>query len=291
MEECVDLAPLHNPANLKGIYAMKNLLPEVTQCGTFDTAFHQTMEDYAYLYALPYEMYEKHRVRRYGFHGASHKFVSEQAAKFINKDYNQLKIITCHLGNGSSIAAVKNGKSVDTSMGLTPVEGLMMGTRTGDLDLGALFYVMDKENLDVAGANNMINKQSGLKGVSGISNDMRDIEKAANSGNKRAEVALKMFSYRVKKYVGSYAAAMGGVDIIVFTGGIGENDSNVRKNVCENMEFLGLEFNQAANDGLRGKLAELSAPNSKVKALVVPTNEELVIAQDAYKIIQEKIEA
>ena len=270
---------------------MKNLLPEVTQCGTFDTAFHQTMEDYAYLYALPYEMYEKHRVRRYGFHGASHKFVSEQAAKFINKDYNQLKIITCHLGNGSSIAAVKNGKSVDTSMRLTPVEGLMMGTRTGDLDLGALFYVMDKENLDVAGANNMINKQSGLKGVSGISNDMRDIEKAAREGNNRAEVALKMFSYRVKKYVGSYAAAMGGVDVIVFTGGVGENDSNVRKNVCENMEFLGLEFNQAANDGLRGKLADISTPNSKVKALVVPTNEELVIAQDAYKIIQEKIEA
>jgi acetate kinase len=288
MEECVDLAPLHNPANLKGIYAMKNLLPNLTQCGTFDTAFHQTMEDYAYLYALPYEMYEKHRVRRYGFHGASHKFVSEEAAKYLNKDYNQLKIITCHLGNGSSIAAVKNGKSVDTSMGLTPVEGLMMGTRTGDLDLGALFYVMDKENLDVAAANNMINKQSGLKGVSGISNDMRDIEKAAREGNKRAEVALKMFSYRVKIYVGSYAAAMGGVDAIVFTGGIGENDINVRKNVCENMEFMGLEFNQAANDGLRGKLADISTPNSKVKALVVPTNEELVIAQDAYKIIQEK---
>ena len=291
MEECVDLAPLHNPANLKGIYAMKKLLPDVTQCGTFDTAFHQTMEDYAYLYALPYEMYEKHRVRRYGFHGASHKFVSEQAAKFLNKDYKQLKIITCHLGNGSSITAVKNGKSVDTSMGLTPVEGLMMGTRTGDLDLGALFYVMDKENLDIAGANNMINKQSGLKGVSGISNDMRDIGKAADAGNKRAEVALKMFSYRVKKYIGSYAAAMGGVDAIVFTGGIGENDSNVRKNVCENMEFLGLEFNQAANDDLRGKLADISTPNSKVKALVIPTNEELVIAQDAYKIIREKIEA
>ncbi len=291
MEECVDLAPLHNPANLKGIYAMKKLLPEVTQCGTFDTAFHQTMEDYAYLYALPYEMYEKHRVRRYGFHGASHKFVSEQAAKYLNKDYNQLKIITCHLGNGCSLAAVKNGKSVDTSMGLTPVEGLMMGTRTGDLDLGALFFVMEKENLDIAGANNMINKQSGLKGVSGISNDMRDIGKAADAGNKRAEVALKMFSYRVKKYVGSYAAAMGGVDAIVFTGGIGENDSDVRKNVCENMEFLGLEFNQTVNDGLRGKFADLSAPNSKVKAVVIPTNEELVIAQDAYKIIQEKIEA
>jgi acetate kinase len=291
MEECVDLAPLHNPANLKGIYAMKDLLPNVPQCGTFDTAFHQTMPEHAYLYALPYEMYEKHRVRRYGFHGASHKYVSERAAKFLNKDYNKIKIITCHLGNGCSITAVKNGESVDTSMGLTPVEGLMMGTRTGNLDLGALFFVMDKENLDVAGANNLVNKKSGLKGISGISNDMRDIEIAADQGNKRATIALEMFAYRVKKYIGAYAAAMGGVDAVVFTGGIGENDSNTRKRVCDNMEYMGLEFNREINDGLRGKLTEISTPSSRVKVLIVPTNEELVIARDTYKIVTENIEA
>ena len=291
MEECVDLAPLHNPANLKGVYAMKKLLPNVPQCGTFDTAFHQTMPEHAYLYALPYEMYEKHRVRRYGFHGASHKYVSEQAAEHLNKENNKTKIITCHLGNGCSIAAVKNGESVDTSMGLTPVEGLMMGTRTGNLDLGALFFIMDKENLDVAGANNLVNKKSGLKGISGISNDMRDIEIAADQGNKRAAIALEMFAYRVKKYVGAYAAAMGGVDAVIFTGGIGENDSNTRKRICENMEYMGLEFDQNLNDGLRGKFAEISKPNSRVKVLIIPTNEELVIARDTYNIVTKNIEA
>jgi len=291
MEECVDLAPLHNPANLKGVYAMKKLLPNVPQCGAFDTAFHQTMPEHAYLYALPYEMYEKHRIRRYGFHGTSHKFVSEQAAEYLNKDYNKTKIITCHLGNGCSITAIKNGESIDTSMGLTPVEGLMMGTRTGDLDLGALFFIMAKENLDVAGANNLVNKKSGLKGISGISNDMRDIEIAADQGNKRAAIALEMFAYRVKKYVGAYAAAMGGVDAVIFTGGIGENDSNTRKRICENMEYMGLEFDQNVNDGLRGKFAEISKPNSRVKVLIIPTNEELVIARDTYKIVTENIEA
>ncbi|GAB4285716.1 MAG: acetate kinase [Marinilabiliales bacterium] len=289
MEECVDLAPLHNPANLKGIYAMKELLPDVPQCGTFDTAFHQTMQEHAYMYALPYELYEKYKIRRYGFHGASHKYVSETAADFLGMDYNKVKIITCHLGNGASMAAVKNGKSVDTSMGLTPVEGLIMGTRCGDLDIGALFYIMNKENLDIEGANNLVNKKSGVLGISGISHDMRDIENAAwNENNHRAQLALDMYFYRVKKYIGAYAAAMGGVDIIVFTGGVGENGPETREAICSGLEYMGVEFNPEANKGLRGKLADISMPSSKVKVLVVPTNEELVIARDALAIIKQK---
>lgn len=286
MEECVELAPLHNPANLKGIYAMQKLLPEVPQCGTFDTAFHQTMPPHAYMYALPYAMYEKHRVRRYGFHGASHKFVSETAAEFIGKKYEDLKIITCHLGNGASVAAVKNGKSVDTSMGLTPVEGLIMGTRCGDLDLGAFMYIMNKENLDANGANNLINKQSGVLGISGVSSDMRDIENASwNEKNERATLALDMYFYRVKKYIGAYAAAMGGVDVIVFTGGVGENGPETREAICSDLEFMGVQLNPAANDKLRSKLTDISKPESKVKVLVVPTNEELVIARDTMALI------
>ncbi|MBN2683390.1 MAG: acetate kinase [Bacteroidales bacterium] len=286
MEECVNLAPLHNPANLKGIYAMKELLPNVPQCGTFDTAFHQTMPEHAYLYALPYELYEKHRIRRYGFHGASHKFVSETAADFLKRDYNSLKIITCHLGNGASVAAIKNGKSVDTSMGLTPVEGLIMGTRCGDLDIGALFHIMNIENLDLNGANNLVNKKSGVLGISGVGSDMRDIESAAwKENNHRAQLALDMYFYRVKKYIGSYAAAMGGCDVIVFTGGVGENGPETREAICSGLEFMGVEFNKDANKGLRGKLTDISKPESKVKVLVVPTNEELVIARDALAII------
>ncbi len=286
MEECVDLAPLHNPANLKGIYAMQKLLPDVIQCGTFDTAFHQTMPEHAYMYAIPYEYYEKYKVRRYGFHGASHNYVSKQAAIFLNKDYNDMKIITCHLGNGASIAAIKNGKSVDTSMGLTPVEGLIMGTRAGDFDLGALFYIMDKENLDREGANQVFNKNSGMLGITGVSSDMRDIEDAAwKEDNKRAQLGLDMYFYRVKKYVGAYAAAMGGVDAIVFTGGIGENGVETREAVCEGLEYMGVNFDKSKNDGLRGKLADISTDDSRVKVLVVPTNEELVIAQDTMAII------
>lgn len=286
MEECIDLAPLHNPPNLIGINSIKALLPDVPQCGVFDTAFHQSMPAYSYMYALPYEMYEKHGVRRYGFHGTSHRYVSKRACEILGADYENSKIITCHLGNGASIAAIKNGKSMDTSMGLTPVEGLMMGTRSGDLDLGALFYIMNKENLDVNGANNLINKQSGVLGISGVSMDMREVEAADAEGNKRAKLALNMYHYRVKKYIGSYAAAMGGVDIIVFTGGIGENGPETREKILKGFDFLGLDFDSEANAGNRGNEVVISKENSKVKALVVPTDEELVIAQDTYKIIK-----
>ena len=286
MIECVDLAPLHNPASLKGIYAMQKLLPDVPQCGTFDTAFHQTMPDYAYMYAIPYALYDKYKIRRYGFHGASHYYVSKKAAQLMGKKYEEVKIITCHLGNGASIAAVKNGKSVDTSMGLTPVEGLMMGTRAGDLDIGALFYIMDKEKLDREAANNLVNKLSGVLGVSELSSDMRDVEEAAwLKGDYKSDLALKMYFYRVKKYIGSYAAAMGGVDAIVFTGGVGERGPETREFICSDMEFMGVKFNKAANDGVKAKLVEISMPDSKVKVYAIPTNEELVIAQDAYKLI------
>ena len=288
MEECVDLAPLHNPANLKGIYAMQKLLPEVPQCGVFDTAFHSTMPDYVYMYALPYEMYDKLKVRRYGFHGTSHRFVSLKACEILNVKYEDQKIITCHLGNGASIAAIKNGKSFDTSMGLTPVEGLIMGTRCGDLDLGAMFFIMEKENMDIKKANNYINKVSGMVGISGVSSDMRDIWNAANDGNKKAKLALDMYIYRVKKYVGSYAAAMGGVDIVIFTGGVGENDFDVRAGVCENMEFMGIDFDSEKNQGLKSKDTILTKPNSKVKVMTVCTNEELVIALDTLDIINKK---
>jgi len=288
IEECIDLAPLHNPANLEGIYAMKKLLPKVPQCATFDTAFHQTMPKYAYLYALPYELYEKHRIRKYGFHGTSHKFVSEQAAIHLNKDYNKINIITCHLGNGCSVAAVKKGESVDTSMGFTPVEGLMMGTRVGDLDLGVLFFIMEKEKMDLAAANDLVNKRSGIKGISGVSNDMRDVEIEAKQGNERASLALEMFAYRLKKFIGAYVAIMGGVDAIVFTGGIGENDSNTRKKACENMEYMDLKLDFDLNEEIHGTYAEISSPDSRIKVLVIPTNEELVIAKDTYNLLHNK---
>ena len=288
MEECSDLAPLHNPQNLKGIYAIRQLLPKIPQVGVFDTAFHQTMPAYSYMYALPYSLYTQHKIRRYGFHGTSHKFVSQRAAEMLGLDYNNSKIITCHLGNGASIAAIKDGKSMDTSMGLTPVEGLMMGTRVGDLDAGALLYIMHQTELSLSEANNLINKQSGVLGISGISSDMRDIEDAAFSkGDERAQLSLDMYYYKIKKYIGSYAAAMGGVDAVVFTGGVGENSDDLRKKVCTGFEFLGLNFAQEKNKGLRGKDAVLTTDDSKVKVVVIPTDEELVIAEDTFKIVQE----
>lgn len=285
MEECSDLAPLHNPANLKGIYAIQKLLPEVKQCGVFDTAFHQTMPEHTFLYALPYEMYEKHKVRRYGFHGTSHGYVAQKACKILGLNINDINIITCHLGNGASIAAIKKGKSYDTSMGLTPVEGLIMGTRCGDLDLGAILFLMEKENLDIKKTNDLINKKSGMIGISGVSSDMRDIESAAKQGNKRANLALEMYNYRVKKYIGAYAAGMGGVDLIIFTGGIGENACTTRAGVMKGLEFMGIDFDFELNSGLRGKDAVLTKPESKTKVMVVTTNEELVIAIEAIKTI------
>jgi acetate kinase len=285
MEEMSSLAPLHNPPNLKGISAITNLLPNVPQAGVFDTAFHQTMEPTAYLYSIPYALYKKHGIRRYGFHGASHRFVSQRVAELMNKEAKDLKIITCHLGNGASIAAVKHGKSIDTSMGLTPVEGLMMGTRCGDLDVGALTFIMQKEDIGLNATNTLVNKHSGVLGISGVSSDMRDVENAAKEGNERAQLALDMYDYRVKKYIGSYAAAMGGVDAIVFTGGIGENACGTRANIMNGLDFLGVDFDAQKNDGLRGKEAELTKPNSKVKVWIVPTNEELVIARDTLEIV------
>lgn len=286
IEDCADLAPLHNPANLKGIYAMKNLLPKVPQVGVFDTSFHQTIPDYSFMYAIPYSLYKKYGIRRYGFHGTSHSYVSIQACKALNVVYNTQKIITCHLGNGASMAAIKNGKSMDTSMGLTPVEGLIMGTRSGDIDGGVITLLMEKEEIDFSSLNTLINKHSGLLGISGISSDMREIESAAADGNERAALSLKMFNYRVKKYIGAYAAAMGGVDILVFTGGIGENAWKTRENICSDLEFLGIEFDKNKNNGIRGKETIISKEESPVTVIVVPTNEEFVIASDTRSIVE-----
>jgi len=280
-----NLAPLHNPNNLKGIYAIEKLLPNTPQVAVFDTAFHQTMPAHAYMYALPYEMYEKYCVRRYGFHGTSHRYVAERACKLLNVKMEDQKIITCHLGNGASIAAIDGGKSVDTSMGLTPVEGLIMGTRVGDLDLGAFTFIMEKENMDLQQANNMINKKSGMLGVTGISPDMREIREEAAKGNQRAKMGLEMYDYRVKKYIGAYAAAMNGVDLIIFTGGIGENDYDTREGVLSGLEYLGVKFDAQKNDRVRGEEKEITADDSRVKAMIVPTNEELVIARDTQKIV------
>ena len=285
IETLCELAPLHNPANLKGILSIDKVLPNIPQVAVFDTSFHQTMPAYSYLYPMPYEYYEKYKIRRYGFHGTSHKYVAQKACHFLTRDFNQMKIITCHLGNGSSIAAIQNGKSVDTSMGFTPLEGLMMGTRSGDVDLGVLLFLAEKENLSMKDTNALFNKKSGVFGVSGISYDMRDVETAARNGNERAQLALDMYAYRVKKYIGAYAAAMGGVDLIIMTGGIGENDYESRRKVLEGMEFLGVDFDSQRNHELRGKEAILTRPGSKVIAMVVPTNEELVIATDTYNIV------
>lgn len=291
LKDCIELAPLHNPANLEGIYAATAILPDVPQVGVFDTAFHQTMPEFVFQYAIPYEIYEKYKVRRYGFHGSSHKFVSKRAAEMLGKPIEDLKIITCHLGNGASVAAVKNGKSFDTSMGMTPVEGLIMGTRSGDLDLGAACFIAEKENLTIEGLNNFVNKKCGVLGISGVSSDMRDIEDAEAEGNKRAKLALDMYEYRVVKYVGAYAAAMGGVDAVVFTGGIGENDPILREVVCKHLEFMGVEFDAEINKGLRGKDTILTKPGSKVAALLVCTNEELVISRDTYTIVINNLES
>ncbi|MBW6478082.1 MAG: acetate kinase [Bacteroidales bacterium] len=291
IEDVIELAPLHNPANLNGIVSMEKLMPNVPQVAVFDTAYHQSIPQHAYMYALPYELYENDKIRRYGFHGTSHKFVFETACDALFMRRDNIRAITCHLGNGASICAIKNGKSVDTSMGLTPVEGLVMGTRTGDLDLGALLYIMKKKELDLEAANNLINKKSGVLGISGISSDMRDIETAAwKEGNKRADLALEMYNYRIKKYIGAYAAAMGGVELIVFTGGVGENGPETREAICKGLEFLGVAFDAEKNTGLRGKLDMISKHDSKVKVMVVPTNEELVIAHDTLRIVSHKDE-
>jgi len=288
IENVAALAPLHNPANLKGIYAMKNLLPNVPQVATFDTAFHQTMPEKAYMYAIPYALYKKYGIRRYGFHGTSHLYVSKRACEILKRDYNTQRMITCHLGNGASIAAIKNGKSVDTSMGMTPLEGLIMGTRCGDIDPGVLLYIMRREEMHYSTLDSLLNKHSGMLGVSGISSDMREIQTAAFEHNdERALLSLEMYAYRVKKYIGAYTAAMGGVDIVVFTGGIGENAYKVRSAICKDMEFLGMEFDPEANFEIRGVEKEISKPSSKVKLMVIPTNEELVIAQDTEKIVKE----
>ena len=286
VEECNDLAPLHNPANIIGIRACQALMPNVPMVGVFDTAFHQTMPEKAYLYGLPYEYYEKYKVRRYGFHGTSHSFVSKEAASYLGMDLNNSKIIVAHLGNGASVSAVLNGKCVDTSMGLTPLEGLVMGTRSGDIDPSIMEFIAKKENLDIDGVMNVLNKKSGVAGMSGVSSDFRDLEAAYNEGNKRAIAAVEVFSYRVAKYIGSYAAAMNGVDDIVFTAGIGENDDYVREEVCKYLGYLGVDFDSEVNKGLRGKEAELTKEGSKVKVFVIPTNEELAIARETLALVK-----
>lgn len=279
-EECTDLAPLHNPANLKGVRAVQELMPGLPQVGVFDTAFHQTMPKEAYMYAVPYELYEKYGVRRYGFHGTSHRYVSQRVCEFLNVKPEGKKIITCHIGNGASIAAVKDGKCVDTSMGLTPLEGLMMGTRSGDIDAGAVTFLMDKLNLDTHGISNLLNKQSGLAGVSQLSSDFRDILAGIANGNDQARLAKEMYTFRIRKYIGQYAAAMGGVDIIVFTGGAGENQWEVREGATQGLEFMGVKMDETKNRSCRATEAILSADDSQVTVCCIPTDEELMIALD-----------
>ena len=281
---CNDLAPLHNPANLKGVNAVSAILPNVPQVGVFDTAFHQTMPDYAYMYAIPYELYEKYGVRRYGFHGTSHRYVSQRVCEFLGVDPKGKKIITCHIGNGGSISAIKDGKCIDTSMGLTPLEGLVMGTRSGDIDAGAVTFIMEKEGLNATGVSNLLNKKSGVLGVSGVSSDMRELEAAVAAGNPKAILAEKMYFYRIKNYIGAYAAALGGVDIILFTGGVGENQANCRSEVCEGLEFMGVKIDLEKNK-VRGEEAIISADDSKVTVAVIPTDEELMIASDTLAIL------
>ncbi|MBN2661764.1 MAG: acetate kinase [Tannerellaceae bacterium] len=283
--ECIDLAPLHNPPNLKGIRAMESLIPGIPQVAVFDTAFHQTMPDYAYMYGLPYSLYKKYGIRRYGFHGTSHRFVSQRACDVLGVPYEKQRIITAHIGNGGSITAIKDGKSIDTTMGLTPVEGLLMGTRCGDVDAGALSFIMDKEGLNAAGLSDLINKQSGVMGLSNISSDMREIEAAIEEGDKKAILTMNVFNYRIKKYIGAYAAALGGLDILVFTGGVGENQWSTRTEVCRDMEFMGIKLDEAKNDHMRGKEMVISTPDSKVTVIVVPTDEELTIAKDTLEIL------
>jgi acetate kinase len=285
LKECIPLAPLHNPANIMGINAIKKILPEIPQVGVFDTSFHQTIPEKAYIYPIPYEFYEKNRIRKYGFHGTSHRYVSHRAAEFLKLKYENLKIITAHLGNGASIAAIDRGKSIDTSMGYTPLEGLVMGTRSGDIDPAIPMILARDFRMNPASVDSLLNKKSGVLGISGISSDMRDLEEKALKNNKRAKLALDIYSYRLKKYIGSYIAAMGGVDIIVFTAGIGENSDYIREKTLEGLEFFGVKLDKKKNKGLRGKEADISSPDSKVKILIIPTNEELVIARDTKDII------
>lgn len=285
VKDCYDLAPLHNPANITGIEAITALLPDVPQVGVFDTAFHQTMPARSFMYAIPYEYYKNDGVRRYGFHGTSHRYVSQRAAEILGEPIEKLKMVTCHIGNGGSITAVDGGKSIDTSMGLTPTEGLMMGTRTGDIDPGAITYLMTKHGMSAADVQTLINKKSGVAGISGISNDMREIEAAVNAGDSRAKLALDMYELRILKYVGAYAAEMGGLDVIVFTGGVGENQTGVRENVCEPLKFMGVEIDKELNAVTRGTETIISTPSSRVKVLIVPTDEELTIARDTQDIV------
>ena len=284
VKECYPVAPLHNPANITGIEAILDLLPEVPQVGVFDTAFHQTMPAKAYMYALPYEDYEKYGIRRYGFHGTSHCYVSRRACEFLGLDYDKQRIITCHIGNGGSITAIRDGKSVDTSMGLTPTEGLMMGTRVGDVDPGALTYLMERRDIGYKELQKIINKESGVLGVSGISNDMRDIEDGIEAGNERAILAMDMYEYRILKYIGAYTAVLGGADVIVFTGGVGENQTSTRETICKSLAYLGVTFNAEANK-VRGSEIEISGPDSKIRVVVIPTDEELMIATDTAEIV------
>ena len=285
-ESCNDLAPLHNPANIKGVNAVKACLPDVPQVGVFDTAFHQTMPDYAYMYALPYELYKQYGVRRYGFHGTSHRYVSQRVCEYLGVSPEGKRIITCHIGNGASIAAVKDGKCVDTSMGLTPLEGLIMGTRSGDIDAGAVTFLMDKLGLDTAGVSNLLNKKSGLLGVSGGKSDFRDILAAIAEGNDQARLAKEMYTYRIKKYIGQYAAAMGGVDIILFTGGAGENQWEVREGATKGLEFLGVKIDDEKNHSVRATEDIISTADSQVTVCVIPTDEELMIASDTLAIVE-----
>lgn len=284
LKECIELAPLHNPPNIMGIEAMQELLPGVPMVGVFDTAFHQTMPEVSFIYPLPYEYYEKYGLRRYGFHGTSHRYVSQRAADILGKDIKDLKLISCHLGNGASVCAIHGGKSVATSMGFTPLEGLVMGTRSGDIDPAIVTYLMDKEGLDLEGINNVLNKKSGVFGISGISSDFRDVENAAFDGHKRAQLALDVFDSRVREYIGAYATAMDGVDAIIFTAGLGENSAMNRESICKNLSFMGITIDATKNN-IRGKEAIISTDSSTVKVMVVPTNEELMIARDTKELV------
>ena len=284
IEACIEIAPLHNPPNLAGIFAISDLLPQIPQVAVFDTAFHQTMPEHAYMYGIPYTLYKKYGIRRYGFHGTSHRYVSRRACEFLGLDYQKTKIITAHIGNGGSITAIENGKSVDTSMGFTPVEGLMMGTRSGDVDLGVVTYLMEKEMISTSATTTLFNKHSGVLGVSGISSDMRDIEKAISEGNQRAKLALGMYEYRIKKYIGSYAAVLNGFDVLVFTGGVGENQTITRERICNGLSYLGIEIDPEINR-IRGEEILLSTPNSSIKVVVIPTDEEYLIASDTMELV------
>ena len=284
-EEVSDLAPLHNPANMKGVNAVSELMPGLPQVGVFDTAFHQTMPPKAYMYAIPYDLYEKYGIRRYGFHGTSHRYVSARALEFLGMKADGTKVITAHIGNGGSLAAVVDGKCIDTSMGLTPLEGVMMGTRSGDIDAGAVTFIQKKLGLDADGVSNLLNKQSGIAGLTGLSSDMRDIENAAKSGNERAIIAEDSYFYRVKKYIGAYAAAMGGIDVLVFTAGVGENQTSMREAACEGLEFMGVKLDKEVNARTRGEEAVISTPDSRVKVVVIPTDEELMIASDTMELV------